>query len=1093
MKMKEVKSTEFKFIVILFLMLVTSVVIYKIDGLTENNVQSKDNNCSEVNTTNKTLNVQFTTGTLKYIETSDKIIKEVENSLNYTVKDDKEEASKHFLDIQAISLLAITVFTYLLIYKIILLFYHRVINFLFPKIVSKIYLTRSIIKLLEDRKQQLDDTEEETKEIKHLIKILDNVNQYDYKSSYALTLPNLTTVHDTFYKVQLELESNKQTYLKLSQKDTLKEYTDYLQVNLTKVKSTIENKNKKVYDTIIYKEKFLTNNQNLRTPEAKKQLKEFKNILLLVDEGKNEKKLWQKIIEIIEQKAHHSILSELKNHSLRTKTYRVKTLNYNWKELTKETKILNVYYKIYNIISPLKNINKAHLSIKIDDELINFLEKKIQNLFQHKIDIITNLIINAIKYFLVFSIAVLMIFALISCILYDEIKDAELFSFNLILLINILVVLMTMQGFYKLKNKLQDKIVLYKSNLTHYVSHITLVMITFFIFVGIILVIDKNLIANFTLSTYPNIGDIFEKLLLPSRFEIILNEHYPKVSVFEILTYKLIFLMILAYLTFTSINFIIRKYDSIYFSDKKRTLIPPELATISINFLLAIVFLSLIYGTFFNYVTNMDYEEIKTGIAYSTNTQEANDTMSNYIPFSIFIAIVGGLLTMATRDLLENYFAGLSLQMDSPYEEHDRITINKSEMLEVRHIGIRADKFYGIKSNAEIIIPHKKLINETIVNFTLPTLDYRHELTIYVPQEYDVNEKNNKNRSIPKRTEMLLLLAIYVNTGVKIPELKIETKKDGIKKLDIEDKLNKFQTSIEKYADNLIVTSNIDGKKYKEDNPYKKKIDKEYEEQIKSYKNYLKLDDDKDKKLQHIFSDVLKEDKIKINEKIEEIWKILKKSQEDYDHHDIYHPLSKLFMLKLVETVEAAKKDSDHKHEELENEVIEDIKSLVASVLLSLRSYQKLSEKNLHHHIDKNFVARKYRMFREGYKLTDNAGLMEMAKELVHINYYYFMLADKLWKLKDLQDSLYRKREVDSTSIELLDVPRVTTEHMYSGEGAISYWKVTASITLELSEQSDEIVHHINMYIDTLWKEFDLPKYYKIENKEKGNEGSPKK
>lgn len=415
------------------------------------------------------------------------------------------------------------------------------------------------------------------------------------------------------------------------------------------------------------------------------------------------------------------------------------------------------------------------------------------------------------------------------------------------------------------------------------------------------------------------------------------------------------------------------------------------------------------------------------------------DGMSDYIPFSIFIALVGGLLTMATKDLLENYFAGLSLQMDAPYEEHDRITINESEMLEVRHIGIRADKFYGIESNTEIIIPHKKLIGESIVNYTLPTLDYREEISIYIPQ-VDIDDPTEMG-SVPKRAEMLLLLSIFLNIGVKIPELIIGKEKG----LDIEEELEQFKTFIDPYINReLIRTAQTDNLN---DNAL---LETDYETLLRDNNNA-----------------------------VEQIWIKLNEAHTKYELEKSYNPLSNLFIYHLIDTVNSAVRDNDQKDELNEQKIITQIKTVVASILLSIDTFQKNS-KILYHHIDKNFVRRQYRMFRTDKK-PDPDFIQDIANELVHINYYYFILAANLWKLKDLQNSLYRKREVDSTSIELLDVPRITTEHIYSGEGQVNYWKVTANITLELGEQSNEVLHHIHMYVDNLWNDFNLPKHYRIQ------------
>ncbi|MCK5855364.1 MAG: hypothetical protein KAG56_09090 [Sulfurovaceae bacterium] len=85
-----------------------------------------------------------------------------------------------------------------------------------------------------------------------------------------------------------------------------------------------------------------------------------------------------------------------------------------------------------------------------------------------------------------------------------------------------------------------------------------------------------------------------------------------------------------------------------------------------------------------------------------------------------------------------------------------------------------------------------------------------------------------------------------------------------------------------------------------------------------------------------------------------------------------------------------------------------------------------------------------------------------------------------LWQLKDKDDSTQKKKDFDHTSLELLDVPRVTSAHKRDIEGA--FWEVTLLVTVELSEQSDEIIQHINMYVDELWEIFDLPYRCKLED-----------
>ena len=757
------------------------------------------------------------------------------------------------------------------------------------------------------------------------------------------------------------------------------------------------------------------------------------------DKKETYKKRWQTITEILEKKSHHSLLNEFKAYELRATPYMKESLSITVESSFKLNRIINIYHKIYNTIMPLKYKE----SKRDTNELMLFLRSLIENLQTVNFKIILTIIKRAwIQYFYFMLIALGMFF-----IFSAWIESFELFYMNLFILLSLFTLLSVTYAYFEIKKRIYSNFIFPTSYFSHYLNKFTFVSIAFLVSISSLLLLKFTIFSHGSFNHYNDLTYTFGKLLLPSSFEKILKAS-SSYSPFEILVYKLSFIFILGYIVFNSINFAIKKYDSIYFSNTKKTLMPPELATLSINFLLVILFLSLLYGTVFNYIHVMDYTTLLVVDHNTTQvvsaTENTTGEMTDYIPFSIFIAIVGGLLTMATKDLLENYFAGLSLQMDSPYEEHDRVTINDSEMLEVRHIGIRADKFYGIKSNAEIIIPHQQIIKETIINYTLPTLDYREEISIYIPQVD--NKMSEEYRSIPKRAEMLLLLSIYVNTGVKIPFLQIsETDKDNmLNGLHIRTELDAFRAIANTHKDKQLVRENKTGNK-------NMITYSEYESMIETESNC-----------------------------IEKLWKKLKEENKHYETKKFDHPLSKLFIHHLIETVETAITDKDHNNEPKEKKIIFKIKSIVASILLSIDDYQKKSS-ILHHHIDKNFAKRKYRMFQKNYTKDYNTdSIQNMANELVHINYYYFILADSLWKLKNLQNSLYRKREVDATSIELLDVPRVTTEHIYSGEGKINYWKVTANITLELAEQSNEIIHHIHMYVDNLWNDFNLPKYYEI-------------
>jgi small-conductance mechanosensitive channel len=353
---------------------------------------------------------------------------------------------------------------------------------------------------------------------------------------------------------------------------------------------------------------------------------------------------------------------------------------------------------------------------------------------------------------------------------------------------------------------------------------------------------------------------------------------------------------------------------------------------------------------------------------------------------------------VAGRDLMANYFTGLSMKMDIPYEIGDRVKIDNSEILEVRSIGLRNDKFYEISSNSIISIPHSRLASNTIKNYTYPTLDYRSELSIYV--------KNNLKslKKTPREAEKVLLVSAFINTGVKLPKISKEiTDKIKIQNIDIGKEL--FQ---------------------KDNNKRYSYIEDKLSEKNSDFKN-----------------------------KIEEIWEVLKDIDKNEDR--IKHKSSffrNLFIEKLPIDISANQEENLY------------IKKVIIAIVNSVIEYQDLIDLYFFSKSDKYGVRRKYNVFNN----LDVKLIEEFADILVNISFYYYMLANRLWELKDKQTSFAQKRKIDNSMIQILNVPRISSLQEFNDENNI--WKVTLFVTLELSEQSDETLHHINMYIDKIWDIF---------------------
>lgn len=146
------------------------------------------------------------------------------------------------------------------------------------------------------------------------------------------------------------------------------------------------------------------------------------------------------------------------------------------------------------------------------------------------------------------------------------------------------------------------------------------------------------------------------------------------------------------------------------------------------------------------------------------------------------------------------------------------------------------------------------------------------------------------------------------------------------------------------------------------------------------------------------------------------------------------------------------------------------IQKTLASIVSVIYVYEKQENEVLVYDYDEFFIRRKKDIL-QGKTKKD---LEPIAELLVNINYYYFTLAKQLWELKDHTHSTQDKNKIDQASLAILDVPRVTSKHRRDIEQD-AFWEVSLMVTVELAEQSDEVIQHINMFIDQLWDIFKIP------------------
>ena len=104
------------------------------------------------------------------------------------------------------------------------------------------------------------------------------------------------------------------------------------------------------------------------------------------------------------------------------------------------------------------------------------------------------------------------------------------------------------------------------------------------------------------------------------------------------------------------------------------------------------------------------------------------------VEITVFLAgigVVGLVLAFALQDTLSNYFSGLHLMLDRPFDIGDTLQVD-DKFLRVRKIGFRSTRLYNIYRHEIVIMPNNVIANLTLVNLTQPDLEYRIRIDVGV-------------------------------------------------------------------------------------------------------------------------------------------------------------------------------------------------------------------------------------------------------------------------------------------------------------------------------------------------------------------------
>jgi MscS family membrane protein len=100
--------------------------------------------------------------------------------------------------------------------------------------------------------------------------------------------------------------------------------------------------------------------------------------------------------------------------------------------------------------------------------------------------------------------------------------------------------------------------------------------------------------------------------------------------------------------------------------------------------------------------------------------------------------VLGLVLAFAAQETLSNFFSGLYLLVDRPFQIGDIILLENDEYCRVEGVGMRSTKLYSIFDHELIIVPNNTIANQKIVNIMKPDTKIRQRVEVGVAYGSDV-------------------------------------------------------------------------------------------------------------------------------------------------------------------------------------------------------------------------------------------------------------------------------------------------------------------------------------------------------------------
>jgi len=107
----------------------------------------------------------------------------------------------------------------------------------------------------------------------------------------------------------------------------------------------------------------------------------------------------------------------------------------------------------------------------------------------------------------------------------------------------------------------------------------------------------------------------------------------------------------------------------------------------------------------------------------------------------IWVALGGAtfVLGFAAQGILANFFSGVVLLIDSPFQFGDMLQLENGSIAMLRKIGVRVTHLYVPSKHCDIYIPNSNLQSQSIINLSRPTSYFQYSTDVKIPAEYEIH------------------------------------------------------------------------------------------------------------------------------------------------------------------------------------------------------------------------------------------------------------------------------------------------------------------------------------------------------------------